>query len=250
MRGEKDFFFAVFLSSMGSPPHARGKEFRLAPHVCFTGITPACAGKRKATARFLIRSRDHPRMRGEKLVICQYVIQIKGSPPHARGKAGDAGRHRDGGGITPACAGKRARNRRFRPAQRDHPRMRGEKFLHKTANSFPPGSPPHARGKAESTTQALRPVGITPACAGKRPYNICIKQLFKDHPRMRGEKVKKMRGEWKHRGSPPHARGKENQIVYQQTLCRITPACAGKSHAYQNYDNIKVGSPPHARGKD
>ena len=53
-------------------------------------------------------TRDHPRMRGEKLFLVGVKEAEPGSPPHARGKAiPDAGK-RLHYRITPACAGKSA----------------------------------------------------------------------------------------------------------------------------------------------
>ena len=133
---------------MGSPPHARGKGAAALLISFILRITPACAGKRRNGIEYLLSSRDHPRMRGEKNW-CDNSVSIKlGSPPHARGKALSK---RSGcflPRITPACAGKR-----FAPAvifvsPEDHPRMRGEKYSVEVCQKAEWGSPPHARGKA------------------------------------------------------------------------------------------------------
>ena len=69
MRGEKYPISGQAVLQLGSPPHARGKE----AHPEFEGsqirITPACAGKRYFIHHGRILSKDHPRMRGEKLSI-------------------------------------------------------------------------------------------------------------------------------------------------------------------------------------
>ena len=49
----------------GSPPHARGRHAGQTVKAGQNRITPACAGKTAASSRFLARSEDHPRMRGE-----------------------------------------------------------------------------------------------------------------------------------------------------------------------------------------
>ena len=50
MRGEKVEVNSGNYTTIGSPPHARGKGCREAAHYMDYGITPACAGKRRARA--------------------------------------------------------------------------------------------------------------------------------------------------------------------------------------------------------
>ena len=148
------------------------------------GITPACAGKRTIRAAYSKAARDHPRMRGEKGGCSRYGTSSAGSPPHARGKGAGARRGRPARGITPACAGKSSSLLSVDLGRRDHPRMRGEKYVVVSYHVLYLGSPPHARGKGPPSA-AIRPqTGITPACAGKRlkriPYLLrsCAKHLF------------------------------------------------------------------------
>ena len=69
MRGEKPIVRPWFQCVKGSSPLARGKEAVLRPKVQRSRIIPACAGKRDLlqTLREIIW--DHPRLRGEKIVI-------------------------------------------------------------------------------------------------------------------------------------------------------------------------------------
>ena len=67
-------------------------------------------------------------MRGEKFWEESEKIELTGSPPHARGKAGDGCGRSATQGITPACAGKSLEGSQMIAAERDHPRMRGEKI--------------------------------------------------------------------------------------------------------------------------
>ena len=147
--------------------------------------------------------------------------------------------------------------------------MRGEKPRPYRGKHVPLGSPPHARGKALSASNALRVVRITPACAGKRGGEIVATITVKDHPRMRGEKRADGQPVIPGAGSPPHARGKDNMNLDSGIAKRITPACAGKSDSPQRLQlklldhprmrgekpipqttrNLMLGSPPHARGK-
>ena len=105
--GEKASFVLVVWSIAGSPPHMRGKvlQFPLCPLP--SRITPAHAGKRKASFDPQFMQRDHPRTCGEKTIYVDTYPGTLGSPPHMRGKA-LAGQLRFGLlGITPAHAGKR-----------------------------------------------------------------------------------------------------------------------------------------------
>ena len=71
------------------------------------GITPAYAGKRAERYGCNPRSRDHPRLCGEKTPALQTRCLTIGSPPPMRGKGPvDVFRVRNVG-ITPAYAGKR-----------------------------------------------------------------------------------------------------------------------------------------------
>ena len=67
VRGEKGPKMSMSPSWAGSPPRARGEVARLQHDRIDEGITPACAG-RSCTGRCpRPRSKDHPRVRGEKL---------------------------------------------------------------------------------------------------------------------------------------------------------------------------------------
>ena len=127
MRGEKALKYMVDSEHKGSPPHARGKVLGHRQALDVPRITPACAGKRPSEPRWCRWRRDHPRMRGEKFQIYISLKQILGSPPHARGKESKSETFHFRTRITPACAGKRIRNRTERRGRGDHPRMRGEK---------------------------------------------------------------------------------------------------------------------------
>ena len=71
-------------------------------------------------------------------------------------------------GITPAYAGKSLRTvRRCRPP-RDHPRVCGEKEVHRSGLWVLTGSPPRMRGKDGAVDWEVVQYGITPAYAGKR----------------------------------------------------------------------------------
>ena len=173
------------------------------------GITPACAGKSSRKDAGCIRSRDHPRMCGEK--VAQEILQNcnEGSPPHVRGKDALPRSKSASVGITPACAGKRDLIANITELLRDHPRMCGEKDGPYICRSIT--------------------VGITPACAGKRRKSCAGQPPEWDHPRMCGEKSSITPPTTGMAGSPPHVRGKGRRRSSRAVQAGITPACAGKS---------------------
>ena len=91
----------------------------------------------------------------------------KGSPPHTRGKALYIHPCDSSSGITPAYAGKGAVQGGDLLRCRDHPRIRGERFIQIHPAFLLEGSPPHTRGKVDIGAVKDFAVGITPAYAGK-----------------------------------------------------------------------------------
>ena len=146
----------------------RGKVQRQRMHARARRITPAYAGKRRACWWTHRRTRDHPRVCGEKSKTKDTAAYTPGSPPHVRGKAGRLRGLQAGEGITPACAGKSTLRRYRIKKQRDHPRMCGEKNIWVVDAITSTGSPPHVRGKALLNSSKNLFSRITPACAGKR----------------------------------------------------------------------------------
>ena len=125
--GEKSALLLLGVPSVGSPPRVRGKGVHLFPHRRPERITPACAGKRSAGALSMSSYWDHPRVCGEKIFTDWRMWVYLGSPPRVRGKESSRSAALKAGGITPACAGKRAWSRRPWPPHGDHPRVCGEK---------------------------------------------------------------------------------------------------------------------------
>ena len=118
-----------------------------------------------------------------------YELLLKeGSPPPVRGKAGLFLSHCLPPWITPACAGKRTFGTRSDSRGWDHPRVCGEKYPGPLQWSDNKGSPPRMRGKAGRQLGIGGLVGITPACAGKRPSAVWPAGWPGDHPRVCGEK--------------------------------------------------------------
>ena len=167
MCGEKSYVGVSTLSPLGSPPRVRGKVLYSSISAERARITPACAGKSSGCSPCLCQFWDHPRVCGEKSYWVSGINAMKGSPPRVRGKDTNHRVQLSAGGITPACAGKSLLPCIRIPADRDHPRVYGEKVLAYIAVWNWQGSPPRVRGKVYNQMGQKVPDRITPACAGK-----------------------------------------------------------------------------------
>ena len=125
--GEKRSMTNHFENLSGSPPPMRGKVISHCRQPARLRITPAYAGKSYFHEHSPRKSRDHPRLCGEKGVLLAGQFWKWGSPPPMRGKVlkGCLCRYKDR--ITPAYAGKRVSLLAFAMLVWDHPRLCGEK---------------------------------------------------------------------------------------------------------------------------
>ena len=85
--GKSRFSANLETAISGSPPLTRGKAVTGEIVEGILGITPAYAGKRKKKTFTMPFTRDHPRLRGEKLLCLKRSSKHGGSPPLTRGKA-------------------------------------------------------------------------------------------------------------------------------------------------------------------
>ena len=115
------------------------------------------------------------------------------------------------------------------------------------------GSPPRWRGKVPCVFPFLLPYGITPALAGKSRMGSAFALVYKDHPRVGGEKRRLTEcAQWAE-GSPPRWRGKVYIFPTFWGVERITPAWAGKSSGPLRFfacseDHPRVGGEKTSRG--
>ena len=222
----------------------RGKATPTPPKLRIARITPAYAGKSPLSDHIQNQAWDHPRLCGEKLLLCEHCGKPIGSPPPMRGKETKMKNYNLSSRITPAYAGKRQKSSIRISAYRDHPRLCGEKFCNNQFGRSIQGSPPPMRGKVRWQTGLLPRSGITPAYAGKS-VPIVIKTLDKrDHPRLCGEKIYTLHQTPLIAGSPPPMRGKAIAAFPKHHASRITPAYAGKSGIVFN---IQIDTKDHPR---
>ena len=118
--------------------------------------------------------------------------QNPGSPPRMRGKVSGQRRFYGKAGITPAYAGKSVSLNVLTPVFRDHPRVCGEKPTVPAVGTVFAGSPPRMRGKDFSHLGDVGQNRITPAYAGKSSACRPRRRCSRDHPRVCGEKTKKI----------------------------------------------------------
>ena len=194
-------------------------------------------------------TQDHPRTRGEKIMIRFEYSRYSGSPPHTRGEGKEIFKPSTVLRITPAHAGRSDFISDRCDRVQDHP--------------------PHTRGEGVVAVLLRLAVGITPAHAGRRKAGRRKESGFQDHPRTRGEKNIFCEPKFTLTGSPPHTRGEEGLAHPLWHDCRITPAHAGRSfrlsackrpdgdHPRTRGEKCRhfhtacrcVGSPPHTRGE-
>ena len=89
------------------------------------------------------------------------------------------------------------------------------------------GSPPHVREQLKNKPDYVKPMRITPACAGT---TLIFMQLYidiQDHPRMCGNNLHLSDSNSDEVGSPPHVREQLKFCLKTFLRLRITPACAG-----------------------
>ena len=192
-------------------------------------ITPAYAGKSFAYAEAFAVAEDHPRLCGEKLDKMRLYKPDSGSPPPMRGKVLAVGRWANGGGITPAYAGKSGDLVGVRDLTQDHPRLCGEKEPQLQQCRGRRGSPPPMRGKDSFSIVPPITGRITPAYAGKSFVLRSCRPCWRDHPRLCGEKNHVKGRLTLTTGSPPPMRGKGGKLRLLFENFGITPAYAGKS---------------------
>ena len=170
--GEKQIGGDNGLDKQGSPPRGRGKGCLESFLATTVRITPAWAGKSMPGDGASGVKPDHPRVGGEKFRL------FRPCPIRT--------------GITPAWAGKRKRVSINRNRAKDHPRVGGEKQLRGGLALEQGGSPPRGRGKGVLDADAKACNGITPAWAGKSYKTVSHAYRIEDHPRVGGEKTKKI----------------------------------------------------------
>ena len=152
-------------------------------------------------------------------------------------------------GITPAYAGKSTTPVQIARGMWDHPRLCGEKTVHRNGLICGTGSPPPMRGKGYYNTFQIVDDGITPAYAGKSTWFRLALGDNEDHPRLCGEKDQEViRTCAPYRITPAYA-GKSMSFQKLPCLYQDHPRLCGEKHLAYTPMQRHRGSPPPMRGK-
>ena len=193
IRGEHSCTRALMPAIVGSSPHTRGAQMRVEGENHQTGIIPAYAGSTSATRTSAPTRPDHPRIRGEHGRNPGVPEASAGSSPHTRGALDDSDQYVIDGRIIPAYAGSTPEHGDRVHGFEDHPRIRGEHETAVTPSWKTSGSSPHTRGARSCCVATGRILGIIPAYAGSTTGPHRSGRRSPDHPRIRGEHVRRDR---------------------------------------------------------
>ena len=187
-------------------------------------------------------------MRGERAVREYLDTPQTGSSPHARGTHHIRARIGHHLRFIPACAGN-ARSGSFRLVSFPvHPRMRGERVRLALRCMASSGSSPHARGTPSIDAKQTHSRRFIPACAGNamRCNTLIISPPV--HPRMRGERPRRLVVSRRCMRFIPACAG--NAYIFHAARAAFTvhPRMRGERQAYQRLNVNAGGSSPHARG--
>ena len=151
--------------------------------------------------------------------------------------------------ITPAYAGKSTPLYQLSFSAMDHPRLCGEKRRFHCNFQRRLGSPPPMRGKVCTVRCGFLGMGITPAYAGKRFRGQRGSKIYKDHPRLCGEKFTFLIDTvFPARITPAYA-GKRLFVKLLEINSQDHPRLCGEKHNSRINRTGHVGSPPPMRGK-
>ena len=216
-------------SGAGSSPHTRGALGAFVGSVSVEGIIPAYAGSTFPYTLTVLALGDHPRIRGERILVHVPSATPIGSSPHTRGARSAPASHTNSARIIPAYAGSTRRESLRRHDSADHPRIRGEHGRRVAPRADGVGSSPHTRGARGTSRSRPTPRRIIPAYAGSTMPAPSSPSSERDHPRIRGEHWLASNRPVMTDGSSPHTRGAHARGGASGTDDRIIPAYAGST---------------------
>ena len=126
--------------------------------------------------------------------------------------------------------------------------MCGEHRITSAVRSSWVGSSPRTRGARLRRSPRRSTTGIIPACAGSTRTARTPAPTARDHPRVRGEHVKRRHNSPAWAGSSPRARGALLPTALQLLVQGIIPACAGSTLDPATNPN-QVRDHPRVRGE-
>ena len=172
---------------------------------------------------------DHPRIRGEHVLLEGDRGAGGGSSPHTRGARVSLGAFPLAVRIIPAYAGSTRMPGTCPKPRGDHPRIRGEHGVEEELDIVVQGSSPHTRGARGAPPDVAAVLRIIPAYAGSTGPAGTPPSETPDHPRIRGEHASKRRSNYRNPGSSPHTRGARYSSSRWSIRRGIIPAYAGST---------------------
>ena len=173
------------------------------------GSSPHTRGARRIGIRNASCSWDHPRIRGEHLLLRDHLPVQAGIIPAYAGSTYSPVRLRYiSSGSSPHTRGAPRTRRPSSPCQWDHPRIRGEHHHCHAQKAGEPGIiPAYAGSTCMSRIGGIRKPGSSPHTRGARSLTAPCASSLRDHPRIRGEHTGYQRCHDGLEGSSPHTRG-------------------------------------------
>ena len=177
----------------------------------------------------MLRSRAHPRSRGENSAAFGWINGSLGSSPLTRGKHPFTLSCCWSCRLIPAHAGKTARSSSVPSSRTAHPRSRGENIALASALASSVGSSPLTRGKPGREHHQPVQAGLIPAHAGKTRWVVLVACWSRAHPRSRGENREATSGNDARSGSSPLTRGKPTSARPEYAPIRAHPRSRGEN---------------------
>ena len=150
----------------GSSPRVRGTRHRLHGSPQPQRFIPACAGNASSSSPPRNARTVHPRVCGERASRHSPACMNRGSSPRVRGTRIRASSSAVHGRFIPACAGNAPLRRMISEGGAVHPRVCGERDVHRANFPGADGSSPRVRGTPAIACSLSLPWRFIPACAG------------------------------------------------------------------------------------
>ena len=188
-RGENCSHRLVGTLQPGTSPRTRGKRLNFQDKILARRNIPAHAGKTFTDSTVPARMSEHPRARGENVVLLSAGLRLVGTSPRTRGKPRPQRRNNIHRRNIPAHAGKTFLSVFLTIYYQEHPRARGENVTIEALEYLDVGTSPRTRGKRHRTIFTTANNRNIPAHAGKTPSLSSGDQFLPEHPRARGENL-------------------------------------------------------------
>ena len=130
----------------------------------------------------------------------------------------------------------------------DHPRIRGEHGRLHERRQDGTGSSPHTRGARTRGSTSTGAGRIIPAYAGSTAVTTPPSRDRPDHPRIRGEHVRRQKNDPAWHGSSPHTRGAPRLCPWRCPGGWDHPRIRGEHEPPVRASGVEGGSSPHTRG--